>query len=110
MSNCKIFQKVIHTNNHIILGFVFNFLQAEAHEVVIRNASYLCDVAESLSSAQEERVYQSFIDLPIWTSSPHDLIASLCDDWEVFSRKKEDPVVKFPNCDSGMFFCVDFSI
>ncbi|KAM7509865.1 hypothetical protein LguiB_008740 [Lonicera macranthoides] len=54
--------------------------QAEAHEAIIRDASYLCDVAESLSNAQEERVYQSFIDLPIWTSSPHDLIASLCDD------------------------------
>ncbi|XP_041005578.1 uncharacterized protein LOC121250514 [Juglans microcarpa x Juglans regia] len=54
-------------------------LQVEAEEAVIHDVSHLCDVAEAMCSAQEERLKQSLIDLPIW-ASPHELIASLCDD------------------------------
>ncbi|KAG6720077.1 hypothetical protein I3842_03G040500 [Carya illinoinensis] len=53
-------------------------LQVEAEEAVIHDVSHLCDVAEAMCSAQEERLKQSLIDLPIW-ASPHELIASLCD-------------------------------
>ncbi|KDP46398.1 hypothetical protein JCGZ_10238 [Jatropha curcas] len=53
--------------------------QAEAQEAVIRDVSYLCDIAEAMCSAQEEWLAQSFIDLPVW-SSPRKLIASLCDE------------------------------
>ncbi|KAF5457303.1 hypothetical protein F2P56_021416 [Juglans regia] len=54
-------------------------LQVEAQEAIIRDISNLCDVTEAMCNAQEERLKQSLIDLPIW-ASPHELIASLCDD------------------------------
>ncbi|KAK3032055.1 hypothetical protein RJ639_036269 [Escallonia herrerae] len=54
--------------------------QAEAHEAIIQDASHLCDVAEALCSAQEERIMQSYMGLPVWASSPHELIASLCEE------------------------------
>ncbi|KAG7982025.1 hypothetical protein I3843_04G028900 [Carya illinoinensis] len=54
-------------------------LQVEAQEAIIGDISNLCDVAEAMCNAQEELLKQSLIDLPIW-ASPHELIASLCDD------------------------------
>ncbi|KAK8479449.1 hypothetical protein V6N13_063241 [Hibiscus sabdariffa] len=53
--------------------------QAEAQEMVIRDVANLCDIAEAMCNAQEERVNQTYLDLPIW-ASPRDLMASLCDD------------------------------
>ncbi|XP_073296073.1 uncharacterized protein [Primulina huaijiensis] len=53
--------------------------QVEAQEAVIHGVSHLCDVADALCSAQEERLKQQFIDLPIWDSSPHELVAGLTD-------------------------------
>ncbi|KAH6833338.1 hypothetical protein C2S53_003327 [Perilla frutescens var. hirtella] len=53
--------------------------QVEAQEVLIRNASNLCDLAEGLCSAQEERLRQQLTDLPIWDPSPHELMDALCD-------------------------------
>ncbi|XP_011003115.1 PREDICTED: uncharacterized protein LOC105109944 [Populus euphratica] len=56
-------------------------LQAETQEVIIRDISNLCDVAEAMCDAQQEQLVQSFIDLPVW-SSPRELMKSLCDDVE----------------------------
>ena len=55
-------------------------MQVEAQEAIVRDLSNLCDVAEAMCNAQEEQLKQSLIDLPIW-ASPHELMASLCDDW-----------------------------
>lgn len=52
--------------------------QAEAQEAMISNVSYLCHAAEALCNAQEEQSKKSLIDLPIWTSSPRELMNSLC--------------------------------
>ncbi|KAE8735702.1 RHO guanyl-nucleotide exchange factor 11 [Hibiscus syriacus] len=52
--------------------------QVEAQEMIIRDVSNLCDIAEAMCNAQEERLKQTYFDLPIW-ASPHDLIVSLCD-------------------------------
>ncbi|KAF8399792.1 hypothetical protein HHK36_015662 [Tetracentron sinense] len=54
-------------------------LQAEAQEAIIQDISNLCDVAEAMCEAQEDRVKQSFIDLPVW-GTPRALMASLSDD------------------------------
>ncbi|KAG8366910.1 hypothetical protein BUALT_Bualt16G0017000 [Buddleja alternifolia] len=54
--------------------------QVEAQEAIIRDVSNLCDVAEALCSAQEERLKQQFTDLPIWDPSPHELMAALGED------------------------------
>nr|GMD54752.1 fatty-acid-binding protein 1-like [Ipomoea batatas] len=54
--------------------------QAEIQEAIICDISNLCDVAEALCSAQEERLKKSFIDLPIWAKSPRELITSLCEE------------------------------
>ncbi|KAF8408325.1 hypothetical protein HHK36_007474 [Tetracentron sinense] len=54
-------------------------LQAEAHEAIIQDVSYLCDVAETMCKAQEDRLKQSFIDLPVW-GSPGSLMASLSEE------------------------------
>ncbi|KAK3413128.1 hypothetical protein EUGRSUZ_I01730 [Eucalyptus grandis] len=54
-------------------------LQAEAQEALINDVSILCDVAESLSSVQEEQLKQSLFDLPVW-ASPQELMAALCDE------------------------------
>ncbi|KAK9705020.1 hypothetical protein RND81_07G027400 [Saponaria officinalis] len=54
-------------------------LQVEAQEAIIRDFSQLCEVAESLCSAHEEKIKNQFIDLPIW-KSPQELMASLCED------------------------------
>ncbi|PIN02652.1 hypothetical protein CDL12_24829 [Handroanthus impetiginosus] len=51
--------------------------QVEAQEAIIRDVSNLCDVAESLCSAQEERLKQQLTDLPIWEPSPLELMAAL---------------------------------
>ncbi|CAA3021644.1 Hypothetical predicted protein [Olea europaea subsp. europaea] len=53
------------------------FSQAEAQEAIIPDVSNLCDVAEALCSAQEERLKQQFTDLPIWESSPRELMEAL---------------------------------
>ncbi|GKV07817.1 hypothetical protein SLEP1_g19531 [Rubroshorea leprosula] len=55
------------------------FAQAEAQEAIIQDVSNLCAVAEAMCDEQEEQLKQSYLDLPIW-ASPHDLMASLCDD------------------------------
>lgn len=54
-------------------------LQAEAQEALINDVSNLCDVAEALSSVQEEQLKQSLFDLPVW-ASPQELMAALCDE------------------------------
>ncbi|XP_030544630.1 uncharacterized protein LOC115751065 [Rhodamnia argentea] len=54
-------------------------LQAEAQEALINDVSNLCDVAEELSSVQEEQLKQSLFDLPVW-ASPQELMAALCDE------------------------------
>ncbi|XVF26770.1 hypothetical protein REPUB_Repub14bG0047200 [Reevesia pubescens] len=54
-------------------------LQAEAQEMIIRDVSNLCDIAEAICNAQEEELKQSYFDLPVW-ASPRDLMASLCDE------------------------------
>ncbi|KAK1383857.1 hypothetical protein POM88_021592 [Heracleum sosnowskyi] len=54
--------------------------QAEAEEAMINNIANLCDAAEALCDAQEERSKQVILDLPVWSSSPRELMNSLCDD------------------------------
>ncbi|GAB4848062.1 hypothetical protein Ancab_002724 [Ancistrocladus abbreviatus] len=54
-------------------------LQVEAQEAMIRHVTNLCDVVEALCEAQDQKVKDSFIHLPIW-GSPRELMASLCDD------------------------------
>ncbi|KAK4346253.1 hypothetical protein RND71_032592 [Anisodus tanguticus] len=54
--------------------------QVEAQEAVIGNISKLCDVVEAFCDAQEEKIKQSVLDLPIWAHAPSDLISSLCED------------------------------
>ncbi|XP_038704492.1 uncharacterized protein LOC120000473 [Tripterygium wilfordii] len=54
-------------------------LQIEAQEAIIHDVSNLCDVAEAMCNAQEERLKQQYFDLPIW-ASPEELMASLCDE------------------------------
>ncbi|GER41307.1 hypothetical protein STAS_18013 [Striga asiatica] len=51
--------------------------QAEAQEIIIKDVSKLCDIAEALCSAEEERLKQQLTDLPIWDPSPQDLMAAL---------------------------------
>ncbi|KAL3643988.1 hypothetical protein CASFOL_011920 [Castilleja foliolosa] len=51
--------------------------QVEAEEAIIQNISRLCDVAEALCSAEEERLAQQFTDLPIWEPTPQELMATL---------------------------------
>ncbi|KAG8384881.1 hypothetical protein BUALT_Bualt04G0164400 [Buddleja alternifolia] len=51
--------------------------QVEAQEAVIQNVSNLCEVAQTLCNAQEERMKHQFINLPIWETSPNDLMAAL---------------------------------
>ncbi|KAK8670134.1 hypothetical protein V6N13_104895 [Hibiscus sabdariffa] len=47
--------------------------------MVIHDVSNLCDIAEAICNAQEERLNRTYFDLPIW-ASPRHLMASLCDD------------------------------
>ncbi|KAJ7970753.1 putative Cryptic loci regulator protein 1 [Quillaja saponaria] len=54
-------------------------LQVEAQEAIIDDVSNLCDVAEVICNKKEEQFKQLLFDLPIW-ASPHELIASLCED------------------------------
>ncbi|KAL4577159.1 hypothetical protein LXL04_013263 [Taraxacum kok-saghyz] len=51
--------------------------QVEAQEATIRDISRLCDVTEALCDAEEQRLKQPFLDLPIWDPSPKDLVTSL---------------------------------
>ncbi|GAB2278988.1 hypothetical protein Dimus_013655 [Dionaea muscipula] len=48
-------------------------LKVEAQEALISRLRNLCDVAEALCNAEEEKVKQSFLDLPIW-GSPRELM------------------------------------
>ncbi|KAL3813827.1 hypothetical protein ACJIZ3_015095 [Penstemon smallii] len=54
--------------------------QVEAQEAIIGDVANLCDVAEALCRAQEERLKQQFADLPIWEPSPNELIEALCEE------------------------------
>ncbi|KAI3793921.1 hypothetical protein L1987_36544 [Smallanthus sonchifolius] len=54
--------------------------QVEAQEATISEISRLCDVAEALCDAEEQRLRQPFIDLPIWEPSPRKLITSLLEE------------------------------
>ena len=64
----------------LILSFLLiSEMQAESQEIIIRDVSNLCDIAEAMCNTQEERLKQSYFDLPIW-ASPRDLMASLCDE------------------------------
>ncbi|KAK9061702.1 hypothetical protein SSX86_018885 [Deinandra increscens subsp. villosa] len=54
--------------------------QVEAQEATISEISRLCDVAEALCDAEEQRLKQPFIDLPIWEASPRELITSLLEE------------------------------
>ncbi|XP_021737488.1 uncharacterized protein LOC110704004 [Chenopodium quinoa] len=54
-------------------------LQVEAQEAIIHSFEQLCDIAESLCNAQEEKVKEHYFNLPIW-DSPRELMASLCED------------------------------
>lgn len=53
--------------------------QVEAQETILRDLSNLCDLAEWLCSAEEERLRQQLTNLPIWDPSPHELMAALGD-------------------------------
>lgn len=70
-----------HTVEFLLTSFTPK-QQAEAQEAIIQDVSNLCDVAEAMCDEQEEQLNQSYFDLPIW-ASPGDLMASLCDDWQV---------------------------
>ncbi|KAL2236142.1 uncharacterized protein LOC105162280 [Sesamum indicum] len=52
------------------------FSQADGQEAIIRAALSLCDAAEALCSAHEERLKQQLTNLPIWGPSPHELMAA----------------------------------
>ncbi|KAL8247260.1 hypothetical protein R6Q59_008476 [Mikania micrantha] len=54
--------------------------QVESQEATISEISRLCDVAEALCDAEEQRVKQPFLDLPIWEASPKELITSLLEE------------------------------
>ncbi|XP_076925642.1 uncharacterized protein LOC143588552 [Bidens hawaiensis] len=54
--------------------------QVEAQEATINEISRLCDAIEAFCDAEEQRLKQPFIDLPIWESSPRELITSLLED------------------------------
>ncbi|XP_075475903.1 uncharacterized protein LOC142515229 [Primulina tabacum] len=64
------------THRRLVNDLLF---QVKAQEAIIHGVSHLCDVAEALCSAQEERLKQQFIDLLIWESSPCELVAGLTD-------------------------------
>ncbi|CAA0823430.1 Unknown protein [Striga hermonthica] len=51
--------------------------QVEAQEAIIGDVSSLCDIAEALCSAEEERLKQKLTDLPIWDPTPQELMAAL---------------------------------
>ncbi|GAA0162873.1 hypothetical protein LIER_18873 [Lithospermum erythrorhizon] len=55
-------------------------IQVEAQEAIIQDVSNLCDLAEALCNAEEEKLKQPFIELPIWDYSPQELMTSLCED------------------------------
>lgn len=54
-------------------------LQVEAQEAIIHSFEQLCDVAESLCNAHEEKTKERYFNLPIW-DSPRELMASFCED------------------------------
>ncbi|GAA0148159.1 hypothetical protein LIER_07680 [Lithospermum erythrorhizon] len=54
--------------------------QVEAQEAVIQDISKLCNISNGLCKAEEEKLKQSLIELPIWDYSPQQLMASLSQD------------------------------
>ncbi|XP_042498614.1 uncharacterized protein LOC122076990 [Macadamia integrifolia] len=54
-------------------------LQAEGQEAILQDLSNLCDHAENLCNAEEERLKQPFIDLPVW-ETPGALMDFFCDE------------------------------
>ncbi|GAB2296832.1 hypothetical protein Dimus_030933 [Dionaea muscipula] len=54
-------------------------LKVQAQEALISRLTNLCDVAEALCNAEEDKVKQLFLDLPIW-GSPRELMESMCKD------------------------------
>ncbi|KAL0914532.1 hypothetical protein M5K25_014887 [Dendrobium thyrsiflorum] len=53
-------------------------LEQETQETIFRKISDLCNCVDSFCEAQEDRLTQSLLDLPIW-GSPRALMRSLCD-------------------------------
>ncbi|XP_071705608.1 uncharacterized protein [Rutidosis leptorrhynchoides] len=58
--------------------------QVEDQEATISEISRLCDIAEKLCNVEEQRLKQSFLDLPIWDPSSKEVMTSLFED-EVLS-------------------------
>ncbi|KAJ4960469.1 hypothetical protein NE237_020379 [Protea cynaroides] len=54
-------------------------IQAEAQEAILQDLSNVCDMIATLCKAQEERLNQSLIDLPVWATS-RALMAYFSDD------------------------------
>ncbi|KAL1824643.1 hypothetical protein ACET3Z_011421 [Daucus carota] len=54
--------------------------QVEAQEALINNVANLCEAAEALCNLQEERSKQFLLNLPVWDSSPRELMNALCDE------------------------------
>lgn len=54
--------------------------QVEGQEATISEISRLCDVAEALCTAEEQRLKQPFLDLPIWDPSPQQVLTSLLEE------------------------------
>ncbi|WOH04520.1 hypothetical protein DCAR_0623929 [Daucus carota subsp. sativus] len=52
----------------------------ETQEAVINNVANLCEAAEALCNFLEELAKQFLLNLPVWDSSPRELINSLCDE------------------------------
>ncbi|XP_009591541.1 uncharacterized protein [Nicotiana tomentosiformis] len=68
-------QSLDSTSGRLVDGLL---AQAEAQEAVIRKVSNLCDVAEAYCTLEEERMKQSFFDLPVWAGPPRELVTFLC--------------------------------
>ncbi|KAK8937708.1 hypothetical protein KSP40_PGU006871 [Platanthera guangdongensis] len=63
--------------SHRMLSAIDIVTKVEAQEMVLRKLSDFCDCVDSFCEAQEERLTQSLIGLPIW-GSPRALMRSLC--------------------------------
>ncbi|EPS68231.1 hypothetical protein M569_06543, partial [Genlisea aurea] len=68
-----------HTASDLPRRSLINDLQTqiEGQEAIIEEVSKLCDVAEALCSAAEERKKQQLLTLPIWDPSPQQLLGVL---------------------------------
>ncbi|XP_047318498.1 uncharacterized protein LOC124921843 [Impatiens glandulifera] len=54
-------------------------IREECEESIMEDLSNLCDVVESVCSLSEDNIKQTLVNLPIWTSSPQELMSSLCE-------------------------------